>query len=53
MFEAKIVIVVREDLATWLKLNVTAFLMGGIAFGVEKRSPTKSPKAQESTHRNS
>jgi hypothetical protein len=31
MFETKIAIVVREDLATWQKLNVTAFLMTGIA----------------------
>lgn len=30
MFETKIAIVVREDLATWQKLNVTAFLMSGI-----------------------
>jgi hypothetical protein len=31
MFESKFVIVVREDLATWQKLNVTAFLSTGIA----------------------
>lgn len=30
-FETKIAIVVREDLATWQKLNVTAFLAGAIA----------------------
>ncbi len=30
MFETKIAIVVREDLATWQKLNVTAFLTSGI-----------------------
>lgn len=30
MFDSKIVIVVRDDLATWQKLNVTAFLMSGI-----------------------
>lgn len=30
MFESKIAIVVRDDLATWQKLNVTAFLMSGI-----------------------
>lgn len=30
MFETKIVIVVRDDLANWQKLNVTAFLMSGI-----------------------
>lgn len=30
MFDTKIAIVVREDLATWQKLNVTAFLMSGI-----------------------
>ena len=30
MFDTKIAIVVREDLATWQKLNVTAFLTSGI-----------------------
>jgi hypothetical protein len=30
MFDTKIAIVVREDLATWQKLNVTAFLTGGV-----------------------
>ena len=30
MFETKIAIVVLEDLATWQKLNVTAFLTSGI-----------------------
>ncbi|MDW6022296.1 DUF2000 family protein [Mesorhizobium sp. BAC0120] len=30
MFDTKIAIVVREDLQTWQKLNVTAFLMSGI-----------------------
>jgi hypothetical protein len=30
MFETKIAIVVRDDLETWQKLNVTAFLMSGI-----------------------
>lgn len=30
MFETKIAIIVRDDLATWQKLNVTAFLMSGI-----------------------
>ena len=30
MFDTKIAIVVREDLATWRKLNVTAFLVSGI-----------------------
>lgn len=31
MFDTKIAIVVRDDLAVWQKLNVTAFLMSGIA----------------------
>lgn len=31
MFDTKFVIVVREDLETWQKLNVTAFLSSGIA----------------------
>lgn len=30
MFDTKIAIVVRDDLAIWQKLNVTAFLMSGI-----------------------
>lgn len=30
MFDTKIAIVVREDLATWQKLNVTAFVTSGI-----------------------
>lgn len=30
MFETKIAIVVRDDLAVWQKLNVTAFLTSGI-----------------------
>ena len=30
MFDTKIAILVRDDLATWQKLNVTAFLMSGI-----------------------
>ena len=30
MFDTKIAIVVRDDLATWQKLNVTAFLMSCI-----------------------
>jgi hypothetical protein len=34
VFTTKIAIVVREDLATWQKLNVTAFLASGIAASV-------------------
>ena len=30
MFDTKIAIILREDLATWQKLNVTAFLTSGI-----------------------
>ena len=29
-FETKVAVVVRDDLATWQRLNVTAFLMSGI-----------------------
>ncbi|GAA2093065.1 DUF2000 domain-containing protein [Actinomadura alba] len=32
-FDTKIAIAVREDLAAWQKLNVTAFLAGGLAAG--------------------
>jgi hypothetical protein len=35
MFDTKIAIVVREDLATWQKLNVTAFLTSGIVGATE------------------
>jgi len=31
MFDTKIVLVVREDLATWQKMNVVAFLTSGVA----------------------
>lgn len=34
MFTTKIAIIVREDLAAWQKLNVTAFLSSGIAAAV-------------------
>ena len=30
-FDTKIAVVVRDDLATWQRLNVTAFLMSGVA----------------------
>ena len=30
MFETKISVVVREDLAIWQKLNVVAFLVSGV-----------------------
>jgi hypothetical protein len=30
MFDTKIALVVRDDLQSWQKLNVTAFLMSGI-----------------------
>ncbi|TNB48257.1 DUF2000 family protein [Martelella lutilitoris] len=35
MFDTKFVIIVREDLAVWQKLNVTAFLSTGIAAAEE------------------
>lgn len=35
MFDTKIAIVVREDLLTWQKLNVTAFLTSGV-LGADK-----------------
>lgn len=34
MFTTKIAIIVREDLAIWQKLNVTAFLSSGIAAAI-------------------
>lgn len=35
MFDTKIAIVVREDLAVWQKLNITAFLTSGIVAASE------------------
>ncbi|PRX11775.1 UNVERIFIED_ORG: hypothetical protein BCL66_101269 [Martelella mediterranea] len=35
MFDTKFVIIVRDDLAVWQKLNVTAFLSSGIAASQE------------------
>lgn len=35
MFDTKIAIVVREDLAVWQKLNITAFLTSGIVGAAE------------------
>ncbi len=32
--EWKVAVVVRDDLATWQKLNVTAFVMSGVGIGV-------------------
>ena len=34
-FDTKIAVVLREDVATWQKLNMTAFLVSGIAATVE------------------
>lgn len=31
IFDTKVAVVLRDDLAMWQKLNVTAFLMGGLA----------------------
>ena len=36
MFDTKIAIIVRNDLLTWQKLNVTAFLTSGV-LGAEKQ----------------
>ena len=33
MFDTKIAIVVRDELKTWQKLNITAFLTSGIVGG--------------------
>jgi len=30
-FDTKIVVIVRDDLAIWQKLNITAFTVSGIA----------------------
>ena len=31
MFDTKIAVIIHDDLATWQKLNVTAFFMSGIS----------------------
>lgn len=36
-FDTKIAVVVRDDLAAWQKLNVTAFLISGIVGGTDER----------------
>ena len=36
-FDTKVAVVVRDDLAVWQKLNVTAFLMSGIVGGTGER----------------
>jgi hypothetical protein len=35
-FDTKLAIVVRDDLQTWQKLNVTAFLAGAVAAGTDE-----------------
>ena len=35
-FDTKLAIVVRDDLPTWQKLNVTAFLAGAVAAGSDE-----------------
>ncbi len=36
MFDTKVALVLRDDLALWQKLNVTAFLTSGIVGGREE-----------------
>ena len=38
MFDTKIAIVIRDDLAPWQELNVTAFLTSGILIDIKARS---------------
>src|ERR671922_34 len=35
-FATKVAVVVRDDLAVWQRMNVTAFLMSGITAGAEE-----------------
>ena len=47
-FDTKVAVVVRDDLATWQRLNVTAFLMSGIvaaAGTTRSASPTAMLRA--------
>jgi hypothetical protein len=36
-FDTKVAVVVRDDLAVWQKLNVTAFLISGVVAGAGER----------------
>jgi hypothetical protein len=36
-FDTKVAVVVRDDLAAWQRLNVTAFLMSGIIGGTDEQ----------------
>jgi len=36
-FDTKVAVVVRDDLASWQRLNVCAFLMSGVAAGADER----------------
>jgi hypothetical protein len=36
-FDTKVVVVVRDDLEAWQRLNVTAFLMSGVIAGAEEK----------------
>ena len=42
-FDTKIAILVRDDLETWQKLNVTAFLASGIAAANPELSASRTP----------
>jgi hypothetical protein len=42
-FDTKIAVLVREDLETWQRLNVTAFLVSGIVAAHPPRSGPRTP----------
>jgi hypothetical protein len=48
-FDTKIVVIIRDDLATWQKLNVTAFTISGIA-GTEQIVGEKYADASGNTY---
>jgi hypothetical protein len=41
MFDTKIAVVVRDDLAVWQKLNVVVFLTSGIVAAVQQYTPAE------------
>ncbi len=51
MFDTKFAIVLREDLATWQKLNVTAFLTCGLVGGDETLIGEAYEDASEQTYK--
>lgn len=50
MLDTRIVVIVREDLAVWQKLNVTAFLMSGVTAEHDEIIGDPSVDAEDNPH---